>query len=435
MGKIIVLEDNILFAEVVCRWLQHEGWQTETITTISRAKKLMENADANDIVLADLRLPDGESTALLEWMRKNGMEQPFIVMTDYAEVHTAVASMKLGSMDYIPKRMLEDKLIPIIKGIVQKQKAASETFGNTPIFNRDSEAFRQIKERIRLVAPTDMSVLILGENGTGKEHIAQRIHEKSKRAKQPFVSVDCGSISPSLAQSAFFGHVKGAFTGADTNKVGYFQEANGGTLFLDEVGNLPYEIQQMLLRVIQERKYRPVGAKEDKNCNVRIVAATNEDLVKAVIDKRFRQDLLYRLQDFKIMLPPLRNCQEDIMPLAEFFREQSNKTLEKAVKGFDSSAKKALQLHPWSGNVRELKQKIQTAVLLCEGNNITEDDLELYVEQETSPVCYSLKDVQQEKERIKQALEQCGGNKVSAAKLLKIGRTTLYAKMKEYGLN
>ena len=435
MSKIIVLEDNILFAEVVCRWLQHEGWQTETVTNISRAKKLMEKADSNDIVLADLRLPDGESTVLLEWMRKNGMEQPFIVMTDYAEVHTAVASMKLGSMDYIPKRMLEDKLIPIIKGIVQKQKAASETFSNIPIFNRDSEAFRQIKERIRLVAPTDMSVLILGENGTGKEHIAQRIHEKSKRAKQPFVSVDCGSISTSLAHSAFFGHVKGAFTGADANKAGYFQEANEGTLFLDEVGNLPYEIQQMLLRVIQERKYRPVGAKEDRNCNVRIVAATNEDLVKAVMEKRFRQDLLYRLQDFKIMLPPLRNCLEDIMPLAEFFREQSNKTLNKAVKGFDSSAKKALQQHPWSGNVRELKQKIQTAVLLCEGNNITEDDLELYVEQDTSPVCYTLKDVQQEKERIRQALEQCGGNKVSAAKLLKIGRTTLYAKMKEYGLS
>ena len=334
-----------------------------------------------------------------------------------------------------PKRMLEEKLIPIIKGIVQKQKTASEAFCNTPIFNRDSEAFRQIKERIRLVAPTDMSVLILGENGTGKEHIAQRIHEKSKRTKQPFVSVDCGSISPSLAQSAFFDHVKGAFTGADANKVGYFKETNGGTLFLDEVGNLPYEIQQMLLRVIQERKYRPVGAKEDKICNVRIVAATIEDLVKAVMENRFRQDILYRLQDFKITLPPLRNCKEDIMPLAEFFREQSNKKLDKSVKGFDSSAKKALQLHPWSGNVRELKQKIQTAVLLCEGNNITEDDLELYVEQETSSVCYSLKDVQQEKERIKQALEQCGGNKVLSAKLLKIGRTTLYVKMKEYGLN
>ena len=435
MGKIIVLEDNTLFAEIVCRWLQREGWKTETVTNISRAKKQMEKADTDDIVLADLRLPDGESTTLLEWMRENGMEQPFIVMTDYAEVHTAVSAMKLGSVDYIPKKLLEDKLMPTINGIAQKQIAAKATLSAVPIFQRDSAAFRQIKERIRLVAPTDMSVLILGENGTGKEHIAQRIHTKSKRADKPFVSVDCGSISPSLAQSAFFGHIKGAFTGADTNKVGYFQEANGGTLFLDEVGNLPYEIQQMLLRVIQERKYRPVGAKEDRNCNVRIVAATNEDLVKAVMEKRFRQDLLYRLQDFTITLPPLRNCQEDIMPLAEFFREQSNKTLDKAVKGFDSSAKKALLQHPWSGNVRELKQKIQTAVLLCEGNNITEDDLELYIEQDASPVCYSLKDVQQEKERIRQALEQCGGNKKSAAKLLKIGRTTLYSKMKEYGLS
>lgn len=435
MGKIIILEDNTLFAEIVCRWLQREGWKTETVTNISRAKKLMEKADFDDIVLADLRLPDGESTALLEWMRKNGMEQPFIVMTDYADVHTAVSAMKLGSVDYIQKKLLEDKLMPTINGIVQKQMAAKAVLSSVPIFQRDSAAFRQIKERIRLVAPTDMSVLILGENGTGKEHIAQRIHTKSKRADKPFVSVDCGSISPSLAQSAFFGHIKGAFTGADTNKIGYFQEANGGTLFLDEVGNLPYEIQQMLLRVIQERKYRPVGAKEDRNCNVRIVAATNEDLVKAVLEKRFRQDLLYRLQDFTITLPPLRNCQEDIMPLAEFFREQSNKTLNKAVKGFDSSAEKALLQHPWSGNVRELKQKIQTAVLLCEGNNITEDDLELYIEQDASPVCYSLKDVQQEKERIRQALEQCGGNKKSAAKLLKIGRTTLYAKIKEYGLS
>ena len=435
MGKIIVLEDNTLFAEVVCRWLQREGWKTECVTNISRAKKLMEKADTDDIVLADLRLPDGESTTLLEWLRKNGMEQPFIVMTDYAEVHTAVSAMKLGSVDYIPKKLLEDKLLSTINGIVQKQMATKAALSAAPIFQRDSVAFRQIKERIRLVAPTEMSVLVLGENGTGKEHIAQRIHANSKRKDKPFVSVDCGSISPSLAQSAFFGHVKGAFTGAEENKVGYFQEANGGTLFLDEVGNLPYEIQQMLLRVIQERKYRSVGAKEDKNCNVRIVAATNEDLVKAVLEKRFRQDLLYRLQDFTITLPPLRNCQEDIMPLAEIFREQSNKTLDKAVKGFDSSAKKALLQHPWSGNVRELKQKIQTAVLLCEGSNITEDDLELYVEQDTSPICYTLKDVQLEKERIRQALEQCGGNKKSAAKLLKIGRTTLYAKIKEYGLS
>lgn len=394
MGKIIVLEDNPVYGEYVCRLLRREGWQTEFVSRQSQARKLLEKAGEDDMVVADLRLPDGESTQLLEWMRGNGMEHPFVVMTDYDEVHTAVSSMKLGAADYIPKKLLEEKLISTLKGIVKRQEA---TQPKTPILGRESEAFKQIKERIRLVANTDMSVLVLGENGTGKEHIAQEIHRKSKRANKPFVAVDCGSIASNLAQSAFFGHVKGAFTGADTNKTGYFQEANGGTLFLDEVGNLPYEIQQMLLRVIQERRYRPVGAKEDKNCNVRIVAATNEDLVKAVMEKRFRQDLLYRLQDFTITLPPLRDCREDIMPLAEFFREQSNKTLDKAVKGFDSSVKKALLQHPWSGNVRELKQKIQTAVLLCEGNNITEDDLELYVEQETSPVCYTLKDERQEK--------------------------------------
>lgn len=263
----------------------------------------MEKADTEDIVLAALRLPDGECAVLLEWMRKNGMEQAFIVMTDYAEVYTAVASMKLGSADYIQKKQLDDKLIPTIKGIYLKQKMSNETLSNIPIFKRESAAFRQIKERIRLVASTDMSVLILGENETGKEHIAQRIHTKSKRSGKPFVPVDCGSISPSLAQSAFFGHIKGAFTEADTNKAGYFQEANGGTLFLDEVGNLPYEIQQDAVANDTGEKVRPVGAKEDKNCNVRIVAATNEDLVKAVMEKRFRQDFLFRLQDFTIALP------------------------------------------------------------------------------------------------------------------------------------
>ena len=430
--KIIVVEDNIVYCEYVCNMLSREGYRNMKAYHLSTAKKHLQQATDNDIVVADLRLPDGSGIDLLCWMRKEGKMQPFIIMTDYAEVNTAVESMKLGSIDYIPKQLVEDKLVPLIRSILKERQAGQRRM---PIFAREGSAFQKIMHRIRLVAATDMSVMIFGENGTGKEHIAHLLHDKSKRAGKPFVAVDCGSLSKELAPSAFFGHVKGAFTGADNAKKGYFHEAEGGTLFLDEVGNLALETQQMLLRAIQERRYRPVGDKADRNFNVRIIAATNEDLEVSVNEKRFRQDLLYRLHDFGITVPPLRDCQEDIMPLAEFFREQSNKILDKAVKGFDSSAKKALQLHPWSGNVRELKQKIQTAVLLCEGNNITEDDLELYIEQDASPICYSLKDVQQEKERIRQALEQCGGNKVLAAKLLKIGRTTLYAKMKEYGLN
>lgn len=435
MSKVIVIEDNSIFAEYVCRMLHKEGMETETASSVSSARKILSKADGNAIVLADLRLHDGDGIELLEWMRKNGMNQTFIVMTDYAEIHTAVASMKLGSTDYFPKKMLDKKLMPTIMGILKEQKRRESNSGSARIFERESEAYQQVEERVRLVAPTNMSVLILGENGTGKEHIARKVHARSRRSGKPFVAVDCGSISPLLAQSAFFGHVKGAFTGADNSKIGYFQEADGGTLFLDEIGNLPYEIQQMLLRTIQERRYRPVGAKEDRTVDVRIVAATNEDLRNAVAEKRFRQDLLFRLQDFIIMLPPLRNCKEDIIPLADFFREQGNLTLDRSVQGFDSAAKHALLSYPWVGNVRELKQKIQTAVLLCDGNFITEDDLELSLEQDSLPDCYSLKDERLEKERIRQALEQTGGNKVLAARLLKIGRTTLYAKMKEYALS
>ena len=251
---------------------------------------------------------------------------------------------------------------------------------------------------------------------------------------KPFVAVDCGALSPSLAQSAFFGHVKGAFTGADTNKAGYFQEAEGGTLFLDEVGNLTMEMQQMLLRTIQERRYRPIGAKEDQTANVRIVAATNEDLHKAVAEKRFRQDLLYRLQEYVITVPPLRDCREDIMPLAEFFREIANQELERSVKGFDATACKALLAYPWPGNVRELKQKVLSAVLHTEDDMITENELELGGEQTATSAGFTLKSSAEEKDRILRALNQADGNKRQAAKLLGIGRTTLYNKLKEYGL-
>ena len=282
--KIIVVEDNIVYCEYVCNMLSREGYRNMKAYHLSTAKKHLQQATDNDIVVADLRLPDGSGIDLLCWMRKEGKMQPFIIMTDYAEVNTAVESMKLGSIDYIPKQLVEDKLVPLIRSILKERQAGQRRM---PVFAREGSAFQKIMHRIRLVAATDMSVMIFGENGTGKEHIAHLLHDKSKRAGKPFVAVDCGSLSKELAPSAFFGHVKGAFTGADNAKKGYFHEAEGGTLFLDEVGNLALETQQMLLRAIQERRYRPVGDKADRNFNVRIIAATNEDLEVSVNEKRF----------------------------------------------------------------------------------------------------------------------------------------------------
>lgn len=429
--RIIVVEDNIVYCEYVCNLLAREGYSTVQAYHLSTAKKHLQQATDNDIVVADLRLPDGNGIDLLRWMRKEGKMLPFIIMTDYAEVHTAVESMKLGSIDYIPKQLVEDKLVPLIRSI-QKERQAGQR--RMPVFVREGSAFQKIMHRIRLVAATDMSVMIFGENGTGKEHIAHVLHDRSKRAGKSFVAVDCGSLTKELAPSAFFGHVKGAFTGADSAKKGYFHEAEGGTLFLDEVGNLALETQQMLLRAIQERRYRPVGDKSDRSFNVRIIAATNEDLEVAVSEKNFRQDLLYRLRDFEITVPPLRDCQEDIMPLAEFFRDMANKELECCVSGFSSEARKALLTHPWSGNVRELRQKIMGAVLQAQEGIVMKEHLELAVTKPTSPVSFALRNDAEDKERIMRALKQTNGNRSAAAELLGISRTTLYGKLEEYGL-
>ena len=428
---VIVVEDNIVYCEFVCNMLVREGFHTVQSYRLATARKLLRQASDGDIVLSDLRLPDGNGIDLLRWMRKEELALPFIIMTDYAEVHTAVESMKLGSLDYIPKLLVEDRLVPLLRNILKEQDGRAR---HMPVFARDGSAFRAVMKRIKLVAPTDMSVLILGENGTGKEHIAHHLHEKSKRSGKPFVPVDCGSLSAQLAPSAFFGHVKGAFTGADNATQGYFHEADGGTLFLDEVGNLALETQQMLLRAIQERRYRPIGDKADRNFNVRIIAATNENLEKAVSEKRFRQDLLYRLHDFEITVPPLRDCLEDVMPLAEFFREIANKELECRVEGFSSEARKALLSYPWPGNVRELQQKIMGAVLQAQEGAVRKEHLELGLAETSASAGFALRNDAEEKERIMRALKQSGGNRYIAAKILGIGRTTLYKKLEEYGL-
>ena len=338
--------------------------------------------------------------------------------------------MKLGSLDYIPKQLVEDKLIPLIRSI-QKERQAG--YSRMPVFARDGSTFQKIMHRIKIVANTDMSVIVLGENGTGKEHIAHQLHNKSKRAGKPFVAVDCGSLTKELAPSAFFGHVKGAFTGADCTKKGYFHEAEGGTLFLDEVGNLAMETQQMLLRAIQERRYRPIGDTADYNFNIRIIAATNEDMERAIREGRFREDLYYRLAEFEVRQPSLSECPEDILPLADFFREQHSEEMRVETSGFTEQAKISMLSHSWPGNVRELGNRVRRAVLLAESPLLTHKDMELDAAVcKTSRKC--LLNEADEKELVKKTLDVYDGNVSRAAEALGMSRPTLYKKMERYGL-
>ena len=427
MGRIIVIEDNIIYSDFVCRLLENKGYQSVATSTCNGARKLFAKMQEDDIVLADMRLPDGDGIALLEELRKQGRNNPYIVMTDYDEVPTAVRSMKLGAEDYIPKKLIEDNLFPLLKTL-QKRMERHEA----PIYERQSAAFREIDHKIKLVATTNMSVLILGESGTGKEHIAEKIHARSKRAGKPFIAVDCGLLSKELASSELFGHEKGAFTGAESKKQGFWEEAAGGTLFLDEIGNLPPEVQQMLLRALEAKRYRPMGGSKDKKADVRIIAATNEDLQAAIAEKRFRADLYQRLKEYTLHIPPLRECKEDILPLADFFRQLANEELEKQVKGFEAEARKRMLAYAWGGNVRELKRVVRMAVLHTEGDTVMADTLEFDEMPSVTDASLALEDM--EKTRILHALERANGNRKLAAELLGIGRTTLYNKMKAYGI-
>ena len=425
MGRVIVIEDNYIFADYVCRLLESRGYQSVSSSNCNGSRKLFARMQEDDIVLADMRLPDGDGIALLEGLRKQGRNNPYIIMTEFGEIPVAVRSLKLGAEDFIPKKLLEDNLFPLLKALRKRMERHE-----TPVYERQSAAFREIGRKIRLVAPTSMSVLILGESGTGKEHIAGKIHAGSKRATGPFVSVDCGLLSKELAASALFGHEKGAFTGAESKKQGFWEEAAGGTLFLDEIGNLPLEVQRMMLRALESKRYRPVGGTEDRRADVRIVAATNEDMKEAVAERRFRDDLYHRLKEYTLHIPPLRECREDILPLADFFREHANREFDRHTAGFDGAAKKALLSCPWKGNVRELKLSVRRAVLFTEGETVTAEALETEDGERREPP--PMRDV--EKAHILHTIEEAGGNRKLAAEMLGIGRTTLYEKIKAYGI-
>lgn len=442
VSTVLIVEDDLTFSTMLKTWLGKKGFDVETASTSARARKILLSKEF-DLVISDLRLPDQDGINLLSWLREQKKNTPFIIMTGYAEIQSAVQCMKLGATDYISKPIQPDELLKKIKeAIVLPHKETKETENillppASNFLEGESEAAQQLFNYVRLVAPTQMSVLINGASGTGKEYVAHRIHQLSKRADKPLVAIDCGSIPKDLAASEFFGHIKGSFTGALTDKVGAFEEANGGTLFLDEIGNLSYEVQVQLLRALQERRVRRIGSVKEIEVDVRLVTATNENLKEAIAKGNFREDLYHRINEFTLYMPSLKDRAEDILLFANFFLDQANKELERNLVGFDAEACNALQRYDWPGNLRQLKNVVKRATLLATGDFITCKELgeELYAtrtSQET--VNLTLRNEDDEKQRILQALQQTKNNKTRAAQLLGIDRKTLYNKLKLYNI-
>ena len=452
MERILIVDDDITFALMLRTWLSKRGFDVETASTVAAARTALGDGGFS-LVLSDMRLPDQDGIALLQWMSGAGIETPVIVMTSYADIQNAVRCMKLGARDYVAKPVNPDELLKKIREALEKpvevpieapveaknarRGAAKAVPAPTPpdYIEGRSDASRRLYEYIRLVAPTNMSVLVNGASGTGKEHVAQLIHRNSKRAGKPFVAVDCGAIPRELAASEFFGHVKGSFTGAVSDKKGAFEAADGGTLFLDEVGNLTYETQVQLLRALQERRIRPVGGNREIPVDIRLVAATNEDLEAAIARGTFRADLYHRINSFSLRVPSLRERREDIPLFADFFLDQANRELDKRIVGFEAKAVKALAGYEWPGNLRQLKNTVMSATLLAAGEYITLGDLPREItEPSASGTSFSLHDPVSEEEQIRRALAAAGGNKSQAAKLLGIDRKTLYNKLHLYGI-
>lgn len=465
MEKILIVEDDIAFGTMIQTWLRKKGFEVEKTTSVKAAIQAWEMLESGfDLVLSDLRLPDHDGIFLLQWMRKHGVQVPFIVMTSYAEIQNVVLAMKSGATDYVAKPFHPDILLEKIKEAIKNHNTSSqseknieqrEATGNQePIDNKkasgnteskgnvdvpkylegESEASRKLYSFVSLVAPTPMSVLILGASGTGKEYVARRIHELSQRAGKPFFALDCGAIPKDVAASEFFGHSKGAFTGADQDKKGAFEIANGGTLFLDEMGNLNYEVQVQLLRALQERKIRPLGSNKEIDIDIRLVCATNENLAQRVAEGNFREDLYHRINEFTIYMPELKDRGADLFLFADLFIKHANKELNRNVEGLDGKAKERIASYNWPGNLRELNNVMKRATLLATGRYIGVTELEQSMAHIQPQAPTTLHDEETELQRIEAALKAAGGNKSKAAQLLAVDRKTLYNKMKKYGI-
>jgi two-component system response regulator HydG len=462
MNKILIIDDEVNIGILLSKFLTRNGFEVSTSTTGTNALELMTKESFN-LVLCDYRLEDTDGREILRTIKKTYPNTGVIIITGYSDIKLAVELIKMGAYDYITKPLYPDEILNTINKAIETQRLINQANTEPLETEKDDKvelavmpeefvvgkgtASQELLKQIKLVAPTNFSVILNGDSGTGKESVAKSIHFNSKRRDMPFIAMDCGSLTKDLAGSEFFGHEKGSFTGALYTKIGHFEMANGGTLFLDEVGNLSYEIQAALLRTVQERKVKRIGSTIEIPLDVRIIIATNENLSDAIQKGRFREDLFHRFNEFNIVVPPLRERGKDILIFAEHFLEQTCEELNRKVPVFSVEVSECLLGYSWPGNVRELKNVIRRAALLSEGNVVQlkalpleistfskgtdlENTLEAKIAKNSNK--YDLKNaaLEAEYETILQVLKEVNFNKTKAAKILNIDRKTLYNKMK-----
>jgi len=444
MAQLLLVEDDTTFSKLLSIYLGKHGHEVKVCSTIQEAKSALDENNDFEVLMLDYRLPDGNSVDLLKDIRNKGVRTPALIMTSFHDVRTAVNAMQSGAFDYITKPVNHEELRMVLNEVLNRK--ADEPVRTVKKSEKPSSEFiegrskisKQLYEYVRLVAPTDMSVIIQGESGTGKEHVAKSIHRLSKRSDGPFVAIDCGSLSKDLAASELFGHKKGAFTGALQDKVGQFEAAHGGTVFLDEIGNLSYDVQVKLLRALQERIIVPIGSTQQVRVDVRLIAATNEDLMVNAANGDFRDDLYHRLNEFKIEVPALRKRGEDLNIFIQHFVDRANLEIGRNVTQLSKEVMDVFHKYDWPGNLRELNNVIKRLILLTKGEvaDIEALPAEMISEMTETPKSNGsdLKALQEthEKEMIERVLQEVRYNKSKAAKLLNIDRKTLYYKIEKY---
>ena len=448
MSKILIIDDEVQIRTLLTRMMELEGYDVCQAGDCRAALKQLELQNP-DVVLCDVFLPDGNGVDLVLAIKKAAPNVEVILLTAHGNIPDGVQAIKNGAFDYITKGDDNNKIIPLISRAVEKARMnvrlekLEKTVGQTYSFDSILGESKVLKDAVSLaqkVSGTDVPVLLTGETGTGKEVFAQAIHYSSKRARQNFVAVNCSSFSKELLESEMFGHKAGSFTGALKDKKGLFEEANNGTIFLDEIGEMAFELQAKLLRILETGEYIKIGDTKPTRVNVRIIAATNRNLSQEIVAGRFREDLFYRLSVFQIHLPPLRERAGDIRLLAKAFIKSFAEQLARPVVEIAPAFLEALDSQPWKGNIRELRNVIERSMIVCESGYLDIADLPFDIQNahyehsnDSSPGSFELSAM--ERRHIARVLEYTKGNKTEAARLLKIGLTTLYRKIEEYKIS